>query len=128
MSRFQKIRSYAHRLYDAIRRFVDVLREIFLNFGRFIRNLFWIVVTTLQRGLTILRIYVIDFVKAFIRAVIDILRWPLERFILPLSRWLANRTDVILDLIQTHDEIALGLFVGLLILIGLSCYILIRLV
>jgi hypothetical protein len=117
MSRFSQLRDYARRIQESIQRLGTAISETLRNIGRFLRNLLLIFTTTIQRGLEILRIHIIDLIKVLIRAIIDTIKIPIERVILPISRFLANKTEELLTLIRTRDEIALILFLIML----LSC-------
>ena len=126
MVRFQRLRNYASKLYQSVRRLLAVIKEIAQNIGRFLHNIWQVLIIAIRRGLDLLRIEVISLIKAVARGFIDAVKWPLERIIAPAMRWLADKSDAFLTLIRTHDEIALGCFLALILGTCLTLFLLIR--
>jgi len=126
MVRFQRLRNYASKLYQSVRKLLAVIEEIAQNIGRLLRNVWEILIIAARRGLDLLRIEIINLIKTIARGFVDAVKWPLERIIAPAMRWLADQSDALLILMRTHDEIALGCFLALLFGSCLTIFLLIR--
>ena len=114
-TRFVRLREYARRMRLSINRLFEVITEIARNAGQVLRDVVEIFRVILIKGLDLLRLGIVDIVKGITRAVIDIVKWPLERIILPISRWLSAKTQMILTTIQTRDDVALALLLVLIV-------------
>jgi hypothetical protein len=121
MGRLQRLRDYARRLHESIRKLVSAVRESLANTGRFLRNVLSIVATAIRRGLELLWADLIDFIKSTIRLIVDLVRWPFEHIVVPVTRWLAQRSDRLLNIVRTRDEVALGCFLMLLVIVCGVC-------
>lgn len=118
MKGLQRLRAYASRLRESIRDLAKVTADVLSSSVELLRNIVQIVITTIRRGARLIWEDAVDFIKSALRLVADALRWPLERAILPAMRWLVDRSGRLHTLIVTRDEVALGLF---LVMVVLSC-------
>lgn len=51
MVRFQRLRNYASKLYQSVRKLLAVIEEIAQNIGRLLRNVWEILIIAARRGL-----------------------------------------------------------------------------
>jgi hypothetical protein len=124
MTRFQRLRNYARKVYESLRKLFDVTIEIISNILKFLWNVVVIIFTTISRGIRLLLEDAIDFIKSAIRLIVDAVRWPLEHILLPITRWLVDISERLHEKIETRDEIAIGLFLLIIFLCICVCSLL----
>lgn len=115
-NRYPRLKGYARNILESLQKLKIVIVAIFSDTLRFLKNLILIFVLAILRGVQLLFTNILDALKAAIRAIIDVLRWPLEHIVYPIIHWLADRTERILGAIESRDEVALGFFFMFIIL------------
>ena len=120
INRYPKLKSYARDIYDSLKKLRDVIVNIFWDIVRFFKNILLIIYLALLRGAEILLLNFFDFIKAIIRFIIDVIRWPLEHIIYPFIHWLADLTEMLLNAIEVNDFVAVVFF----FLLIFSCFFL----
>jgi len=119
-----RLRQYAQKLSYSVKRFFEVIWENFLNILRFLKNLILLPFITAFRGLQILWKDIINFIKSTVRVIFEIIRWPFEKILLPITKWLAESTSKLLYKIENHDGVAVISFVVLVIACSIGMFFL----